>query len=70
MFVYQNLSRVVKTFHGVTFNPGDIKEVPGYINDSKFIKLDKMPDKKQDKKSDKKPDTAKKEVTDNLDTKN
>ena len=33
---YKNNSFVTKTFYGITFRPGDIKEVPGYINDKKF----------------------------------
>lgn len=33
---YKNISTVKKTFYGVTFKPGDIKDVPGYINDKGF----------------------------------
>lgn len=33
---YKNISSATKTFYGVTFNPGEIKEVPGYINDKSF----------------------------------
>lgn len=35
--LYKNTSFATKTFYGVEFKHGDIKEVPGYINDSKFI---------------------------------
>ena len=30
---YINLSATVKTFYGVEFKPGDVKDVDGYIND-------------------------------------
>lgn len=33
---YQNISRATKTFYGVTFKPGEIHDVPGYINDIGF----------------------------------
>lgn len=32
MITYKNISFSAKTFYGVKFEPGDIKEVPGYIN--------------------------------------
>lgn len=66
---YKNLSNVAKTFHGVTFNPGEVKEVQSYINDSlmvvvpaefvkKPLKVDskaeaKVEPKKEEKKADK-----------------
>ena len=34
---YKNSGRTTKTFYGITFRPGDIKDVPGYINTSSFI---------------------------------
>lgn len=34
---YKNISNATKTFYGITFKPGDIKEVPGYINTGDFI---------------------------------
>lgn len=43
MLVYKNNSKVTKTFHGVTFKPGEVKECPGYINDVTFIRLSSMP---------------------------
>lgn len=36
---YKNLSLTTKKFYGVTFKPGEIKEVPGYINDPKFVRI-------------------------------
>lgn len=33
---YTNGSLITKTFHGVTFGPGETKEVSGIINDPKF----------------------------------
>lgn len=33
---YTNRSSVTKTFHGVTFRPGETKEVFGVINDPKM----------------------------------
>lgn len=34
---YTNGSLITKTFHGVTFKPGETKEVFGIINDPKFV---------------------------------
>lgn len=36
---YRNISNATKTFYGITFNPGDEKEVPGYINTGDFIAI-------------------------------
>ncbi len=36
--IYKNLSRATKTFYGVTFKPGEVHEVPGYINCAKFVR--------------------------------
>lgn len=51
--VYKNLSRTTKTFYGVTFKPKESHDVPGYINDSNFIRVDepKEPPKADFKKS-------------------
>lgn len=38
---YKNISCSAKTFHGVTFQPGEIKEVSNYINDKFMIIADK-----------------------------
>lgn len=35
--VYKNISNSKKQFYGVTFKPGDVKEVPGYVNDIHMI---------------------------------
>ena len=43
MFIYKNISSTAKTFHGVTFQPGEVKEVPKAINHSKFIRLTTVP---------------------------
>ena len=42
--LYKNLSQISKTFHGVTFNPGETKEVSNYINDPKFIRVMSVPE--------------------------
>ena len=44
MNIYKNHSHSVKTFHGVTFKPGETKEVPGVINHPLFVKQEKLPD--------------------------
>lgn len=35
--VYKNISTSRKQFYGVTFNPGETKEVPGYVNDTHMV---------------------------------
>lgn len=35
--VYKNISNSKKQFYGVTFKPGETKEVPGYVNDKHMI---------------------------------
>lgn len=45
-----NLARVPKTFHGVTINPMETKDVPGYINDKEFVRVDESSSTKVDKK--------------------
>lgn len=40
MVKYKNTSRASKTFHGVTFKPGETKEVSGWINDTCMIRVD------------------------------
>lgn len=35
--IYKNVSNIVKTFYGVTFQPGDEHDVPGYINCPGFV---------------------------------
>lgn len=62
---YKNLSNSVKTFYGITFKPGDIKEVPGFINNKYMIVVDepKQPAKPQQPKpspvAEKKPEPKK-----------
>lgn len=36
---YKNIGMTSKTFYGITFKPKEVKEVPGYINDPKFIRM-------------------------------
>lgn len=43
MFAYKNTSLSVKTFYGVTFKPGDVNEVPGFINDPSMIRVTAKP---------------------------
>lgn len=38
---YKNISISVKTFYGIEFKPGDIKNVPGYINHPMMVVVDK-----------------------------
>ena len=35
--VYKNISSATKIYYGVTFKPGDVKTVPGYVNDRHMI---------------------------------
>ena len=37
---YKNLAYSEKTFYGITFKPGEVKEVPGFINDQYVIAVD------------------------------
>lgn len=39
MIKYKNISCFPLTFHGVTFNPNDEKEVSKYINHPKMIRV-------------------------------
>ena len=39
MIKYKNISFSAKTFYGVKFEPGDIKEVPGYINCNGMVRV-------------------------------
>lgn len=40
MLRYRNTSVAAKTFYGTTFKPGEERDVPGYINDPKMIRID------------------------------
>lgn len=65
---YKNNSFVAKTFYGVTFQPGEIKDVPGYINNKYFDVVDAPKPKEPPKrveistKSTTPTDTPKKDV--------
>ena len=37
---YKNLSTSTMKFYGVEFRPGEVKEVPGYINDFRMFPVD------------------------------
>lgn len=39
MITYKNISYSAKTFYGVKFKSGEIKQVPGYINDPSMIRI-------------------------------
>lgn len=41
--IYKNISYTSKTFYGVTFKPGETKQVDGIINDAKMIRVDSLP---------------------------
>ena len=43
MITYKNISSSAKTFYGVKFEPGEIKEVPGYINCLGMIRVNSVP---------------------------
>lgn len=40
---YKNTSYITKTFYGVKFKPGEVKEVPDFINDPKMIRVNELP---------------------------
>lgn len=57
---YLNNSYAVKTFYGVTFNPGEVHSVPGVIHDPKFFRMDdSTPETRSTSKSSKKDDQTK-----------
>ena len=39
MITYKNISFSAKTFYGVRFEPGEVKDVPGYINSPSMIRV-------------------------------
>ena len=39
MIQYKNISFSAKTFYGVKFEPGEVKSVPGYINDNNMVRV-------------------------------
>lgn len=52
---YKNTSYIAKTFYGVTFKPGETKEVTGNVNNRWMIKVDTPQVKIQQKPSSEKP---------------
>lgn len=69
---YKNVSSSVKTFHGVTFEPGQTKQVSRYINNKYMILTNDKPietQKKQQKPSSEKlKDDAQKKDSQKSDT--
>ena len=61
--LYKNVSNTTKTFHGVTIKPGEIKDVPGYINNRGFIQVNEMPKEPPKRVEQKKPVASKPEST-------
>ena len=39
MITYKNISFSAKTFYGVKFAPGEVKSVPGYINNDGMVRV-------------------------------
>ena len=37
---YKNCGYITKEFYGITFNPGDIHEVPGFIAAQHFVRVE------------------------------
>lgn len=65
---YKNISNYTKVFYGITFKPGHIDEVPGYINDSDFVEVTEKDYKDQtSKKSETKSESTK--ATSKIETK-
>lgn len=57
--IYKNTSRSTKTFYGVTFKPGESREVPGYITNPDFIVSDTIDSVDEKKPVPKKTTTTK-----------
>lgn len=49
---YKNLSVTTKTFHGVKFNPGEVKPMNEYINHPCMIVVDEPKEEKVEAKLD------------------
>lgn len=41
---YKNVGLSTRTFYGVKFKPGEVKDVPGYINVKSFIRVNETPE--------------------------
>lgn len=69
MMTYRNTGILAKTFYGVTFNPRESKNVPGYINDPSFV-ISSVEHIEQNNKEDKvdKPGKQNKESKQKVDT--
>lgn len=42
MIKYKNISPYPLTFYGVTFNPNEIKEVPGFVNHPRMVRIQEV----------------------------
>ena len=49
---YKNVSCYKKTFHGVDFGPGEVKEVSEFINDKSMILVKAVPSKEKKQPSE------------------
>lgn len=49
LYWYKNYSYKAKTYHGVEFKPGEIKQVPHLIRDSKMVRIFKKAEKEAKK---------------------
>lgn len=56
MIQYKNISFSAKTFYGTRFEPGEIKEVSGYINDLDMVRVFKAVKPVKTVEEPKKPD--------------
>lgn len=43
MISYKNMTQFTKTLYGVKFKPGEVHEVPGYINIAGFVPCEAEP---------------------------
>lgn len=66
MIYYKNISQIPKTFHNVTFKPGEIHGVEKYI-DSKFMIVVPEPVKKKEEVLESKPKPSKEVKSDGED---
>ena len=61
MIRYRNLSVVSKSYYGVTFRPGEVKQVPGYIHSRYFERVTST--KEESKTSESTKSTKKKQMS-------
>ena len=63
MIRYRNLSVVSKSYYGVTFRPGEVKEVPGYIHSRYF---ERVTDTKEEPKTSESTKSTRKKQTSHI----